>query len=76
MNKLLDELYLRVIDEQYKGNNVTQAKVIFNMEGFNQIQHACPLCLPAYTSFISTYEERYPGYADEVIHVNSKYIYF
>ncbi len=63
-------MYLRFIEEQYKENNVTPAKVMFNKEEFNQIQHACPLCLLAYTSFVSTYEERYPGYTDEVIHVN------
>lgn len=73
LNKLLEEIVGRVIEEQYKGNNVTQCKVILNMEGFNQIQHACPLCLPAYTSFVANYEEHYPGYADQVIHINSKF---
>ncbi len=72
MNKLLEEATQAVIREQGKGNNVTQWKVLINLDGFNQIQHACPVCLPAYVNFVNTYEERYPGFADQIININSK----
>lgn len=34
----------KVIEMQYQGKNVTQLKVLMNLDGFNPVQHGCPLC--------------------------------
>jgi len=72
MDKLLEEATQEVIRQQELGKNVTQWKVMLNLDGFSIIQHACPLCLPGYATFVSSYEEHYPAYADALILINSK----
>ncbi|CAL8069485.1 unnamed protein product [Orchesella dallaii] len=71
MDKMLEEATQAVIKLQGMGKNVTQWKVILNMDGFNLIQHACPRCLPGYASFVSSYEEHYPQFADALILINN-----
>lgn len=44
MTKLLEEATVSVIKLQSEGKNVTQWKVLMNMDGFNLIQHACGSC--------------------------------
>ncbi|ODM97022.1 SEC14-like protein 2 [Orchesella cincta] len=71
MDKLLEEATQAVITQQGMGKNVTQWKVILNLDGFSIIQHACPLCLPGYATFVSSYENHYPQYADALILLNT-----
>ncbi|ODM90082.1 SEC14-like protein 2 [Orchesella cincta] len=58
-------------ERQEKGMNVTQVVVLANAEGFNVIQHACPLCLPLWIQFIQYIESYYPEALDELIIINA-----
>lgn len=71
MDKLLEEATQSVVKQQTEGKNVTQWKVILNMEGFNMMQHGCALCLPTYVQFLQSYEKHYPGYADAIVLIRS-----
>jgi hypothetical protein len=71
MVKLLDEATNSVIRLQAQGKNVTQYKVLMNMEGFNLVQHGCSSCLPGFTHFVQAYENYYPGFADAIVIINT-----
>lgn len=71
MIKLLDEATNAVLRLQSEGKNVTQWKVLMNMDGFNLVQHGCGTCLPGFTYFVQAYENFYPGFADAIVTINT-----
>ncbi|CAL8079960.1 unnamed protein product [Orchesella dallaii] len=71
MIKLLDEATNAVLRLQQEGKNVTQWKVLMNMEGFNLVQHGCGSCLPGFSYFVQAYENYYPGFADAIVTINT-----
>ncbi|ODM90080.1 SEC14-like protein 2 [Orchesella cincta] len=62
----------QVYERQEKfGMNVTQVVVLANADGFNVIQHACPVCLPLWIQFVQLIESYYPEALDEFIIINA-----
>ncbi|ODM89048.1 SEC14-like protein 2, partial [Orchesella cincta] len=61
----------QVYERQQKGMNVTQVVVLGSAEGFNLIQHGCPICLPLWIQFVQTIESHYPEALDELIIINA-----
>ncbi|ODM90084.1 SEC14-like protein 2 [Orchesella cincta] len=58
----------QVYERQEKlGMNVTQIVVLGNAEGFNVIQHGCPVCLSLWIQFVQYIENYYPEVLDELI---------
>ncbi len=62
---------MQVFELQAKGQNVTQWKVLGNAEGFNLIEHGCPICLPLWIQFAQNIENNYAGWCDELIVVDA-----
>ncbi|ODM90691.1 SEC14-like protein 3 [Orchesella cincta] len=60
----------QVYEQQQKGMNVTQVVVLGSAEGFNLIQHGCPICLPIWIQFVQTIGSHYPEALDELIIIN------
>lgn len=54
--------------------NVTQVGILMNLDGFNAVQHACSMCIPAYLNLLDAYERFFPGITNEIIVVNGKTI--
>lgn len=44
MDKMMDEISLKVVDLRNQGKNVTRWVLVTNVDGFNVIQHACSSC--------------------------------
>lgn len=44
MDYLMENITMQVFERQALGMNVTQWKVLGNADGFNLIEHGCPLC--------------------------------
>ncbi|CAL8098282.1 unnamed protein product [Orchesella dallaii] len=64
---LVENITTQMHERQELGMNVTQVVVLGNANGFNVIQHACPLCLPLWIQFIQIIESYYPQVLDEII---------
>lgn len=71
LDSLLENLTMQVFELQAKGQNVTQWKVVGNAEGFNLIEHGCPICLPLWIQFAQNIETNYVGWLDELIVVDA-----
>lgn len=71
--KLMEEATQGLYELQGMGINVTQWKVLLNLDGFGIRTHACTSCLSLYQTFASTYEDHYPGYADVFVLINSEF---
>ncbi|ODM88854.1 SEC14-like protein 2 [Orchesella cincta] len=69
--RLLEEITGNIFEAQAKGQNVTRFVILGNADGFNVVQHACPLCLPSWVQFVRTFEAQYPGFLDEIIVVEA-----
>jgi len=65
----------RVRELQTQGKNITQWNFIINMNNFNLVQHACVQCLPIYTTFVSNYENHFPGSADKIMLLNTPEVF-
>jgi len=71
----LDTGVRRVRELQAEGKNVTQWDFIINMNNFNLIQHGCIQCLPIYTTFVTNYENHFPGSADKILLLNTPQVF-
>lgn len=71
MDYLLESITTQVFERQAKGMNVTQWKVLGNADGFNLIEHGCPICLPLWIQFVQSLEANYPGWLDEFIVIDA-----
>ncbi|CAL8089273.1 unnamed protein product [Orchesella dallaii] len=72
MDYLLESITTQVFERQDRGMNVTQWKVLGNADGFNLIEHGCPLCIPLWIQFIQGLENHYHGWLDELIVIDGK----
>ncbi|ODM90085.1 SEC14-like protein 2 [Orchesella cincta] len=69
---LVENITGQVYERQEKfGMNVTQIVILANADGFNVIQHGCPVCLPFWIQFIQLIESHYPEVLDEFIIINA-----
>jgi len=69
--KLVFELNSKLIEIQKKQQNITQFTVVINLEGFNVIQHACPMCVTTYINLLENYDRFLPGFAHEILVINA-----
>ncbi|ODM99830.1 SEC14-like protein 2 [Orchesella cincta] len=72
---MLEDCAQNMIADQYKGANVTEFSLVMNLDGFNAIQHTCPACLSAYSSFVTAYQNYYPGYTHGITLINTPPIF-
>ncbi|CAL8098288.1 unnamed protein product [Orchesella dallaii] len=68
---LVENITTQMYERQELGMNVTQVVVLGNADGFNVIQHGCPLCLPLWIQFIQIVESYYPQALDELIIIDA-----
>ncbi|CAL8098304.1 unnamed protein product [Orchesella dallaii] len=68
---LTENITRQMYERQELGMNVTQVVVLANADGFNVIQHACPLCLPLYIQLVQIIENYYPQVLDELIIIDA-----
>ncbi|CAL8148526.1 unnamed protein product [Orchesella dallaii] len=68
---LVENITGQVCERQKKGMNVTQVVALFNADGVNVIQQACPICLPLWVQFVTVIENYYPEWIDEFIIIQS-----
>ncbi|CAL8098298.1 unnamed protein product [Orchesella dallaii] len=68
---LVENITTQMYERQELGMNVTQVVVLGNADGFNLIQHACPLCLPLWIQFVQIIESYYPHVLDELIVIDA-----
>ncbi|ODM94172.1 SEC14-like protein 2 [Orchesella cincta] len=71
MDKLMDEISMKVVRLRSEGMNVTRWVLLTNVEGFNVVQHACSSCTPLWVNFLRSYEMHFPGTADSIIAINA-----
>lgn len=64
---LLENITQQVFERQGLGMNVTQFKVLGNADGFNLIEHGCPLCKKKTKQIKSSYH-----YYRKVVHQNNE----
>jgi len=67
----MEHLTHRVFEEQAKGKNVSQWKVLIDADGFNLVQQGCPLCIPLWLQYVQSLENHYGGWIDELIVFNA-----
>ncbi|CAL8079995.1 unnamed protein product [Orchesella dallaii] len=51
--------------------NITKFSVIVSFDGFNLVQHGCPLCLSTYITLLNLYENYLPGCSEEILVINA-----
>ncbi|ODM94177.1 SEC14-like protein 2 [Orchesella cincta] len=61
----------KVVEINKKQPNVTKFNVLVSFDGFNLVQHMCPLCVSTYITLLQLYERYLPGCAEEIIVINS-----
>ncbi|CAL8085636.1 unnamed protein product [Orchesella dallaii] len=60
---------------QNQGKNVSQYDFLINMENYNLIQQGCPQCMVFFVSIVQTYENHYPGFANNMVLFNTPAIF-
>jgi len=75
MTKAQNDGVSKVRELQAEGKNITQWDFIINMNNFNLVQHGCIQCLPIYTTFVSNYENHFPGSCDKIILLNTPQVF-
>ncbi|CAL8080041.1 unnamed protein product [Orchesella dallaii] len=70
MDKLMDEISMKVVSLRNEGKNVTRWVLLTNVEGFNIVQHACSSCTPLWVNFLKSYELHFVSQADSIIAIN------
>lgn len=71
MDKMMDEISMKVLRLRSDGKNVTRWVLLTNVEGFNVVQHACPACTSLWVNFLRSYESHFPSTAHTIIAINS-----
>ncbi|CAL8080045.1 unnamed protein product [Orchesella dallaii] len=71
MDKLMDEISMKVVSLRNEGKNVTRWVLLTNVEGFNIVQHACSSCTPLWVNFLKSYELHFVSQADSIIAINA-----
>ncbi|CAL8079992.1 unnamed protein product [Orchesella dallaii] len=61
----------RVMEINRKQPNVTRFNILANFDGFNLVQHACPICVSNYVTLLQMYERFLPDCAEEIIIINA-----
>ncbi|ODM90079.1 SEC14-like protein 4, partial [Orchesella cincta] len=64
---IVENITRQIYELQEKGMHVTQVVIIGSADGFNVVQHACPVCVPIWIQFVQVIESYYPGALDELI---------
>ncbi|ODM99264.1 SEC14-like protein 2 [Orchesella cincta] len=67
----MEESLQGILKIRMEGKNVTRFDFIFNMDGYNEVQHGCTQCMAFYVALINSYERHYPGFCDRIILFNS-----
>ena len=73
MDKMLDEISLKVINMRAEGKNITRWVLLTNVEGFNVIQHACSSCTSLWVNFLRSYEHHFPNTANSIYAINCEF---
>ncbi|ODM92324.1 SEC14-like protein 2 [Orchesella cincta] len=68
---IVENITGQVFERQQKGMQIVQVVALLNADGFNVVQHACPVCIPGWIQFMQTIESYYPEWIDEFIIINA-----
>ncbi|CAL8079998.1 unnamed protein product [Orchesella dallaii] len=69
--KLIFGLMFKLVEINKTQPNVTKFSMIFNFDGFNAVQHGCPLCVSTYLTFLELYEKYLPACTEDILMINS-----
>ncbi|CAL8112992.1 unnamed protein product [Orchesella dallaii] len=73
--KALDEVTAKIRALQREGKQITQWVSLLDMEGYAISTHGCLGCLGVYLSYVTAYENYFPGSVHDIILVNTPSIF-
>lgn len=73
VSQLAEMQHRRLYQSRQSGINVSHAMVLWDLEGFNLVNHGCSACTSIYVNMCNVYETHYPGLWGAIIMVNSTF---
>jgi len=74
LDRAFEDVSKQIREKQARGENVTQAQFLINLEGFSLAQQGCIQCLPAIFTYFQ-HQVYYPNLADNIVLVNTPGIF-
>jgi len=74
LDRAFEDVSKQIRDKQARGENVTQAQFLINLENFSLTQQGCIQCLPAIFTYFQ-HQVYYPNLADNIVLVNTPTVF-